>query len=198
MRPESPDPQDYLACNDVVDWTDPEVYDVAQQIAGQRQGDIEISRALFEWVRDHIGHSVDIAAEVVTCSASEVLSERTGLCYAKSHLLAAMLRSRGIPAGFCYQVLRKNEQDTLLVLHGFNGIYLASRARWIRVDARGNTDDINAQFGIETEQLAFPVRPELGEFTYETIFVTPAAGVVHALRKYRRTSDLLRDVPNSL
>lgn len=57
----------------------------------------------------------------------------------------ASLRSVGIPAGFCYQVLRFGPtDDEEMVLHGFNAIYLASLDRWIRVDARGNTNGINA------------------------------------------------------
>jgi len=36
----------------------------------------------------------------VTCKASDVLIYGTGYCYAKSHLLAALLRANAIPAGF--------------------------------------------------------------------------------------------------
>jgi len=46
--------------------------------------------------------------DVVTCSASEVLREGTGICFAKSHLLAALLRAVGIPAGLCYQVYQRS------------------------------------------------------------------------------------------
>ncbi|WP_338430147.1 transglutaminase domain-containing protein [Synechococcus elongatus] len=34
-----------------------------------------------------------------------MLEYRTGYCYAKSHLLVALLRACSIPAGFCYQRL---------------------------------------------------------------------------------------------
>lgn len=63
----------------------------------------------YEFVRDAISHSGDVAGRAVTCAASDVLQAREGLCYAKSHLLAALLRSNGIPAGFCYQALRSSD-----------------------------------------------------------------------------------------
>ena len=61
------------------------------------------TRAAFEWVRDSIGHSYDVSDPRITLSATEVLEHRVGLCYAKSHLLAALLRAEGIPTGLCYQ-----------------------------------------------------------------------------------------------
>lgn len=136
--------------------------------------DTEKARALFEWVRDVIPHAWDIGTDVVTCTASEVLQQGTGLCYAKSHPLAAMCRCSGIPAGFCYQVFRRHPPYHGLALHGLNGLYLPSVARWVRVDARGNTGRIDAQFSLTEERLAFPIDPHQGEFLYETIYTVPA------------------------
>ena len=61
------------------------------------------ARRCFEWVRDHIEHSMDFHREEVTCAASNVSQQGTGLCTAKSHLLVALWRANQIPAGFCYQ-----------------------------------------------------------------------------------------------
>lgn len=58
-----------------------------------------------DFVRDQIRHSADYRPNPVTCKASEVLRHGTGYCYAKSHLLAALLRANGVPAGLCYQRL---------------------------------------------------------------------------------------------
>ena len=106
----------------------------------------------------------------MTCSASQVLSAGTGICYAKSHLLAAFLRAVNIPAGFCYQVLRSGVYPPQMVLHGLNGIYLPSLGRWIRVDPRGNTNGISAQFSLKEEQLAFSMVPDQGEYIYNWIY----------------------------
>lgn len=132
MKLESNRIEDYLAATDVIDWTDPAVTAKAKEIAGHRQGEVDKARHLFLWVRDAIPHSSDIGNEVVTCKASEVLREGTGICYAKSHLLAALLRAQGIPAGFCYQVLCQSAECSEMVLHGLNGICLGTLGKWIR------------------------------------------------------------------
>ncbi len=62
-----------------------------------------IAHRCFEFVRDEVRHSWDFKENPVTCHASEVLRHRTGYCYAKTHLLAALLRANRIPAGLCYQ-----------------------------------------------------------------------------------------------
>ena len=54
----------------------------------------------------------------------------------------------------------------------------------MRVDARGNTGTIDAQFSLTEEQLAFPIDPRQGEFLYETIYTDPAPQVVAVLRGF--------------
>ena len=199
MYPESDELRDYLASDAVVDWQMPTVRQKALELTQSLADEVDKARCLYEWVRDSISHSDDAGLEIVTCTASEVLQHGSGICFAKSHLLAGLLRAVDIPAGFCYQVLRLNPpSDNEPVLHGFNAIYLASFDRWIRVDARGNTNGIDAQFSISKEQLAFAMDPAADEFIYETIFAAPAGSVVERLRMYTTTSDLWLDLPQSL
>jgi len=66
----------------------------AAEFAGDATDDEEVARRCFLWVRDCVRHSSDHRIPVVTCAASEVLKHRAGFCYAKSHLLAALLRAR--------------------------------------------------------------------------------------------------------
>jgi transglutaminase-like putative cysteine protease len=184
MKLQSQHLADYLQCTPIIDWETPAIIDQTQAITRGLTHDTAKAQALFEWVRDTISHSWDIQTDIVTCTASEVLTQRTGLCYAKSHLLAAMLRCTGIPTGFCYQVFRRNPPYNGLALHGLNGLYLPSVARWVRVDARGHTGTIDAQFSLTEEQLAFPIDPRQGEFLYETIYTDPARAVVAVLRGF--------------
>ncbi|HYS43488.1 MAG TPA: transglutaminase-like domain-containing protein, partial [Geobacteraceae bacterium] len=160
--------------------------------------EVDKAQCLYEWVRDAIPHTNDAGLEIVTCTASEVLRHGTGVCFSKSHLLAAFLRAVGIPAGFCYQVLRLDPPvDNELVLHGLNGIYLVSLGKWIRVDARGNTREVNAQFSVDKEQLAFPMEAAAGEFIYDTIFAAPVSNVVNKLKKYESRRELWLDLPKA-
>jgi len=199
MYPESDDMNEYLACDSVIDWQNPLVLHKALELTDSLSGEVDKARCLYEWVRDSIPHSNDAGLEIVTCSASEVLRHGTGICFAKSHLLAALLRAVAIPAGFCYQVLRIDPpHDNEPVLHGFNAIYLTTLGKWIRVDARGNRAGINAQFSIKKEQLAFAMDPLADEFIYETIFAAPVSSVVQRLKMYPTRTELWHDLPQSL
>ena len=141
-----------------------------------------VIKETFEFVRDRVAHSWDIGSRRVTGKASEVLRHWEGICYAKSHLLAALLRGRGIPAGFCYQKLTLGDTpETGYCLHALNAVYVPSRQRWIRLDARGNKPGINAQFSLDEERLAFPVRPEYGEEDYGINYAEPPAIITQTL-----------------
>lgn len=199
MYPESDDLSEYLVFDAIVDWQTPAVRQKALELTALLSDEVSRARCLYEWVRDRISHSDDAGLEIVTCTASEVLHHGTGICFAKSHLLAALLRAVNIPAGFCYQVLRLDRAvDDETVLHGFNALYLATLDKWVRVDARGNTKWIDAQFSIKKEQLAFVMDPIADEFIYETIFAAPVSSVVNRLKMYKTRSELWLDLPQSL
>ena len=176
----------YLESTDIIDWKTPVVADLAKEIALPHEQPIAVARACFKWVRDQIGHSGDIQAEVVTSSASEVLQEKTGWCFAKSHLLAALLRANGIPTGLCYQRLRRDD-GTGFTLHGLNAIHLPEFG-WYRADARGNKTGVDAQFIPPVEQLAWPVS-EPGEIDLPEIWAEPLPMVA----KYLQENDTLAD-----
>jgi transglutaminase-like putative cysteine protease len=144
----------FLRATDVIDWTEPNVLGLARSLAAGRQDPIAISRACFEWVRDEIRHCMDYGLDELTCAASEVLRAGTGFCYAKSHLLVALLRANDVPAGLCYQRLARDEAGTSFVVHGLAAVRLPALG-WYRVDPRGNKPGVNAQFTPPIEQLAF-------------------------------------------
>ena len=160
--PKSCDIREYLKADAVIDYNDESVSSLADELYKQSEDNLDYIRNAYEYVRDRIPHSADVNAEEVACSASEVLKTGHGICFAKSHLFAALLRYKGIPAGFCYQkLILDDETAPELIIHGLNGVYLEDRKMWIRLDARGNKEGVNASFSITDEQLAFPVRLEL-------------------------------------
>ena len=94
---------DYLSETTMINFSHPSIKKLSSTLHNNNPDDISRIKACFEYVRDHISHSFDIQATEVTYTASEVLEAKHGICYAKSHLLTALLRGTGIPAGICYQ-----------------------------------------------------------------------------------------------
>ena len=115
----------FLESTDVIDWRHPSVLARARELVRDARDPAGVARRCFEWVRDEIKHSADHGLKPVTCSASEVLLEGSGFCYAKSHLLAALLRANGLPAGLCYQRLSLDGGGAPFCLHGLNGVWLS-------------------------------------------------------------------------
>ena len=185
---------EFLASTEVVDWYHADVRMLAWFLAGGLDHPIEVARRCFEWVRDEIRHSVDFGDTTVTCTASEVLAHRTGFCYAKSHLLAALLRANGIPAGFCYQRLSIDGAGPPFCLHGLNAVLLPAYG-WYRIDARGNKPGVDAQFTPMIERLAFPIQFP-GEATLPEIHAEPLPAVVDTLRRYQTVAEVCANLPD--
>jgi len=111
----------YLASTEFINWKNPMVKAKAAEITEGLSRTEDRVKACFEFVRDAIRHSLDYRLNPVTCRASEVLEHAAGYCYAKSHLLAALLRANGIPAGMCYQRLTLEEGQPPFCLRGGTG-----------------------------------------------------------------------------
>lgn len=199
MKEFSEDINEYLKCDEVIDFDNTDVSKLADQLYSESESETEFVKMAYEYVGDMISHSADISADTVTCSASEVLKAGHGICFAKSHLLAAILRSKSVPAGFCYQkLILDDESAPVLIYHGLNGVYLREYGKWIRLDARGNKPGVNAQFSIDSEMLAFPIRPEKGEVDVPVIYADPDTEIVKTLQSYGLRSELWDNLPMKL
>jgi transglutaminase-like putative cysteine protease len=184
----------FLRPTDVIDWKCPEVLERARALADGSEDHVVVAKRCYEWVRDEIRHSRDFRLQPVPCTASEVLRVGSGFCYAKSHLLAAILRAQGIPAGLCYQRLSKDGHSAPFSLHGLNAVSLPVHG-WYRVDPRGNRADVAAQFVPPVEQLAFPIAVP-GEADIPGIFADPLPVVVEALRAHDSADALWECLPD--
>lgn len=186
------DPANFLGTCEVIDTESPAILQTARQLAGTDV--LETARRCFEFVRDEIRHSSDYQLNPVTCRASEVLEHRTGYCYAKSHLLCALLRASGIPAGLGYQRLSIDDQGPPFCLHGLCVVYLPQFG-WYRIDPRGNRADVDAQFDPPHERLAF--EPKLsGEGNLPGIYVSPLPEVLTVLTRCRTWEEVLNTLPD--
>jgi len=184
----------YLESSKYIDWKSPEINNLAKSLSSGCEYDEEIAKNCFEWVRDNIKHSVDFKLNPVTCKASQVLNHKTGYCYAKSHLLAALLRANSIPAGLCYQRLSLEDNGAPYCLHGLNAVFL-KKYGWYRIDARGNKESVNAQFKPPYEQLAFPINSKL-EADLPEIWSSPLPEVVSVLEKYETYLQVYDNLPD--
>ena len=188
------DMEEYLRPSEVIDYNNPSVSAKAKELAEGIDDTVLIAKRCFEWVRDHIQHSMDYKINPVTCSASDVLREGTGFCLAKSHLLAALLRANSVPTGLCYQRLSKNEDGPPFCLHGLNAVYLPEFG-WYRIDPRGNKEGVDAQFCPPAEKLAYQPHFD-GEADLPEIWPDPLPQVIKSLRTYQTYDSFWENLPD--
>ena len=174
----------------IVAWVDANLCDCTPE---------EAARRVFHFVRDDVSHSWDIQGTQVSRSASDALRIREGICYPKSHLIAALLRRAGIPTAMCYQRLTLDDDDDSkgYAVHALNAVYI--NGRWSRIDARGNKPGVDAQFSLDEEHLAFPVRQDYGEVDYPQLYAEPHPAIVHTLTSNDNAIEMYeRRLPSSL
>ncbi|THA76845.1 transglutaminase family protein [Streptomyces sp. A0642] len=195
---QTPDISAYLAADDAIDHEHPLVRDTAARLRSGTVDAYSYAEAAYCFVRDTIPHSADSGDMRVSWRASDVLATRNGICHAKSHALAALLRAEGIPAALCYQALAEDD-GTPGVVHGLIAVRLPGRDRWSRLDARGNQPaGVDARFSLDEEKLAWPVRPELHEVDYPTLYAAPHPAVLRGLRTAADREELWRALPTAL
>ena len=184
----------YLASSPHIDWHHRDVAEKAADLAKGCSSEEALARNCFEFVRDSIKHSWDFKLNPVTCRASDVLRHGTGYCYAKSHLLAALLRANGIPAGLCYQRVAVGSNGAPFCLHGLNAVYLQPYG-WYRIDPRGNKPGVDAAFSPPIERLAF-VSLIKGERLLPEIWPEPMPVVVAALTHCTTVEQVAENLPD--
>lgn len=189
----------YLEDTITIDWQTPAVMERAKSLLAGCEGSEDRVRSLFEFVRDEIDHSIDVPAEKATCRASEVLSEKTGLSYAKSHLLSAFFRYAGFPAGFCYVRLSSGNGDGRYSLHGFNAVWWVPAESWIFLDPRGNKEGVESECRFEAPwSLAYAPDGEEGEAFLPFIYKRPSKRIIDLHERAPDFATVLRNLPDAI
>lgn len=164
----------YLNFSHYIDGDAESIQRKATELKNSSENEIELVRNTYYFVRDEIKHSWDVQDKKVTITASDVLREKVGICFAKANLLTALLRANNLPSGICYQRLTLGDTpDSGYCVHALNAVYIKTIDKWIRLDARGNKTGVNAEFSLDREQLAFEIRTEYDEIDYETVYAEP-------------------------
>ncbi|GAA4794385.1 transglutaminase domain-containing protein [Streptomyces ziwulingensis] len=192
---QNPELSAYLAADDVVDHDHPQVRTTAARLARDAQDSYGYARLAFEFVRDEIPHSQDSGDLRVTWRASDVLARRTGICHAKAHALAALLRAEDIPAALCYQRLL-HDDGSGHVVHGL--VAVRFRGAWHRQDPRGNRSGVDAHFSLDGERLAFVPDPRSGEEDHPVLYAAPHPAVLEPLKAATDRPHLWRTLPAAL
>ena len=161
--------EEYLVETKTIDYRTRIIREKVLELRNGTESTIDYIVKAYEFVRDGIPHSWDIQSTIVSRKASEVLENKTGICWTKSCLLAALLRANGIPSGISYQLLTRADNDDSegYIIHALNTVYIDELNKWVRLDARGNKENVHAEFCMEEERLAFPVRSRFGEIDYQ-------------------------------
>ena len=192
---ENPDLSAYLAADEVVDHHHPLVRETAARLAKGATDSYAYAQLAFEFVRDTIPHSQDSGDPRVTWRASDVLEQGTGICYAKAHALAALLRAEDIPTALCYQRLADDDGDGHVV-HGL--VALRFNGAWHRQDPRGNKPGVDARFSLEGERLAWIPEPQSNEVDYPVLYAEPHPTVLSVLRAAPDRPSLWKTLPSAL
>lgn len=224
--PETDDLGRYLEDTIIVDWQTPSVADCARRLLAEADAlaGRQVER-LFRFVRDEIAHSFDLSEDDharlaertiegqtsafvrrgVAARASEVLALGHGPCFAKSHLLAALLRFAGHPTGFAHVRLVDDERPGRFVLHGFVACYWAPTRSWLLLDPRGNRGREGEPGSITTVcrfeppySLAFVPDAARGEVLLPFIAKRPGRRIVELLERVPDRAALARSLPDSL
>lgn len=184
----TPDLSAYLAADEVIDHDHPLVRATAARLASEAADSYAYAQLAFEFVRDTIPHSQDSGDLRVTWRASDVLEQGTGICYAKAHALAALLRAEDIPTALCYQGFD--------VVHGL--IAVRFNGAWHRQDPRGNKPGVDARFSLDGERLAFVPDPEFNELDYPVLYAEPHPAVLSVLKAAPDRPYLWKTLPTAL
>lgn len=156
----------YLAADDIIDHTHPAIRELTARLRSATRE--HAAAAAFTYVRDQLEHSYDVDLWSAAYRASDVLTAGNSICHGQAHLLTALLRAQGIPAGLCYQQLS--------ALRGLVAVHWAGG--WVRLDPR----TASARFATtpETEQLPYPDAPSTA-----TVYASVPEGLATCLAKAR-------------
>jgi transglutaminase-like putative cysteine protease len=189
----------FLEETEIINYSHPSIKEKIKEIQQKGKNKQDWAKLAFVFVRDDIQHSFDTGSAKITISASDALEQKEGICFAKSHLLAALLRGLGIPAGFCYQrVTRRGTPESGYALHGLNAIYFEETNTWFRVDPRGNKPGVSSEFSITPEKLAYQIHLEMDEADYPYVYSKPLESVVTSMKESADCMELFLKRPEAV
>ena len=110
-------------------------------------------------------------------------------------MLATLLRADGVPSGISYQYLTRADEDESegYIIHALNTVFISALNKWIRLDSRGNKENVHADFSLEEEWLAFPIRSHLSEIDFRDKNTDLDERLIHILQESRSVLEVTAD-----
>ncbi len=123
----------YLQAVQEINWNaNNQAVKLAADLVKGLNNDFDKVNAIYTYVINNIDYDYAKAATVKTGylpNIDQTLTEQKGICYDYAALVAAMLRSQGIPAK-----LVKGYAPNIDGYHAWNEVYVAEQDRWITID----------------------------------------------------------------
>lgn len=194
---------EFLVENDIVNFSDPSIQKLSQQLKSESKDEYSYVKACFEFVRDKIEHVMDrkkYHLEKPLLIASEVLEAGYSFCFGKATLFAALLRAENIPCGFSDQILCYDEekQPDRKIIHNVNSVYFRDLKKWIRLDVRGNRPkDSNSEFSLGEEILAYKVYKDLEEIDNLGAYANLPQDIIFYHENYQNNEEMIKNLPNN-
>jgi transglutaminase-like putative cysteine protease len=144
----APDMEEYLRPTPFIDWDTREVHQFAQESAGSSSDPVDRAVKLYYAVRDGVRYdpyALDLTIEGMR--ASTTLGFRRGWCVTKAVLLAACLRSVGVPARLGYADIRNHlstarmreaMKTDIFFWHGYTSVFL--NGAWVKATPAFNVE----------------------------------------------------------
>lgn len=135
---------EYLGETETIQSKDIEINELAQEITNGITDKYDQVKAIHDWVATNIYYDYDalVSGNYQDMDAKNVLLTKKGVCEGYANLMAALLRSKGIPCkvqgGYALGIDTKKEWsssniDTTEGNHAWNEVYV--NGRWIIIDA---------------------------------------------------------------
>ena len=104
------------------------------------------------------------------------------------------MRADGVPSGISYQYLTRADEDESegYIIHALNTVFISALNKWIRLDARGNKENVHADFSLE-ERLSFPIRNHLSEIDFRDNNTDLDERLIHILQESRSILEVTAD-----
>ncbi|WP_219837467.1 transglutaminase-like domain-containing protein [Paenibacillus sp. R14(2021)] len=161
---------DYLAETEEIDYSHPHIQKHASELFAASSSENDFVSKAFTFVCQQIGLSADHASSAMTSKASEALLHGEGSGSSRLNVLCGILRSKGIPSGFCYPSAVRGTAGEGGEGHALNAVFLKSANRWVLLDASGNQTGAQA---IATGGLTGAVRSGSSEVSVSEILTLP-------------------------